>query len=526
MLATKLIHVIEDLSSDQYFNPEIDVDPKSWPLVSVPILDLDGNAIACVELVGGLFTPAVRAGRDGGDGRVIFTEGAQWLTAQLAAPLTHVLKFVNQASKNKPVTPSAMSPRLNRTMALPTLKPHFMRGSSASLPTSANTKSAESADDNRKGSGDGISSKLVPKKKVDFSAHEMFEVDPVLFQELKQSISSAEDELKSLMDQEMHYKRLATETEELRIKLQTLESERRAYIHTVDNEHTSEDAEVKILENELATLEAQQKGYQQELAAASSSVEAMEATLAASATSAEQAALAQLEEKFQQDFKAMSETFSAPLTAAQNKLDLLIKQKSEMQRDGQSITQGTRISKASEEISRLQKLLSERNRLLEELCTLEQQQLVLSEQITVAQAIEADVSLKADSMTVELSALREKKQSLEENETACTIKIATLEQSATKKDGVIAIMQQQIVKLADEQSKGLEHLMNQHASSSSNSNSSSSGGATGSGVVLTAPEASGSGSVRRGDWLQIQDPSGHPYWMNEGELTRVVLAQY
>eukprot|EP00601_Ochromonadales_sp_CCMP2298_P029886 CAMPEP_0173341404 /NCGR_PEP_ID=MMETSP1144-20121109/9553_1 /TAXON_ID=483371 /ORGANISM="non described non described, Strain CCMP2298" /LENGTH=1248 /DNA_ID=CAMNT_0014287723 /DNA_START=121 /DNA_END=3867 /DNA_ORIENTATION=- len=113
-------HVVEtraiyqlDQGFDPYTNPLVDLDPINSPLVTVPILDLYGTVVGCLELVVGPRSPKLRELEENKIQRaLLFVQAAQWLTHQIAAPLQYLIKSVGTTVERPISTPSHIRTRV------------------------------------------------------------------------------------------------------------------------------------------------------------------------------------------------------------------------------------------------------------------------------------------------------------------------------------------------------------------------------------------------------------------------------
>jgi hypothetical protein len=110
-----------DPDSDGRFNPEVDVNPFGWGLITAPIFDLNGNTIACIEFVGSAFSPPMRSDRDAGDGNLSFLEAVQWYSYQISQPLCHILSTTKKPSFRPILCPQKLSSHYLRVFRIPAI---------------------------------------------------------------------------------------------------------------------------------------------------------------------------------------------------------------------------------------------------------------------------------------------------------------------------------------------------------------------------------------------------------------------
>jgi septal ring factor EnvC (AmiA/AmiB activator) len=107
VIATGQMYKLENDKFDPYINPLVDIDPLDLPMITVPIVDLHGTVVGCLQLVVGPRSPKLRESEDiKSQQGLLFVDAAQWLTHQIAAPVQYLIKFIGN-TVNRPVsTPS------------------------------------------------------------------------------------------------------------------------------------------------------------------------------------------------------------------------------------------------------------------------------------------------------------------------------------------------------------------------------------------------------------------------------------
>lgn len=111
--ALRLQHMVAGVGSslDHEMNPEVDLDPSGLPMVTMPILSIDGNILACLQLVAGPGSPKFFGPEGATDqvDRISFQQAVQWLSHQISAPLSHLLGSIGKPVRRPTSTPSTFS---------------------------------------------------------------------------------------------------------------------------------------------------------------------------------------------------------------------------------------------------------------------------------------------------------------------------------------------------------------------------------------------------------------------------------
>jgi len=112
VVRTGTLYQVDDAGFDPYLNPTIDVDPVDAPLVVIPVVDLYGAVIACLELVVGPRSPRLKYSDEFKDQQsLLFIPAAQWLVHQISSPLQYMLRSVGSAVRRPLSTPKNIGRR-------------------------------------------------------------------------------------------------------------------------------------------------------------------------------------------------------------------------------------------------------------------------------------------------------------------------------------------------------------------------------------------------------------------------------
>lgn len=109
VISTKTLYQIEDASYDPYINPTVDLDPLLSAMVTVPIVDLYGTVVGCIQLVAGTNSPAIRPSPNVDDSWILFAEAAQWYAHQIATPLQYLINSIGRPANRPLSTPSNLA---------------------------------------------------------------------------------------------------------------------------------------------------------------------------------------------------------------------------------------------------------------------------------------------------------------------------------------------------------------------------------------------------------------------------------
>ena len=112
VVRTGSLYQVDDAGFDPYLNPTIDVDPVDAPLVVIPVVDLYGAVIACLELVVGPRSPRLKYSDEFKDQQtLLFIPAAQWLVHQISSPLQYMLRSVGSTVRRPVSTPKNIGRR-------------------------------------------------------------------------------------------------------------------------------------------------------------------------------------------------------------------------------------------------------------------------------------------------------------------------------------------------------------------------------------------------------------------------------
>lgn len=108
----KRMYETVDVQLDDYFNPHVDIDPTDAPMVTAPILNVKGEVLACIQVVGGGNAPPMEVDYNnphaGHDDAILLGQATEWLAHQLATPLEYMLSYIGKAVQRPASTPSMM----------------------------------------------------------------------------------------------------------------------------------------------------------------------------------------------------------------------------------------------------------------------------------------------------------------------------------------------------------------------------------------------------------------------------------
>jgi hypothetical protein len=113
VMRTARPYLMVNMASDQYHNPQSDMnchsDHGACPVVSVPIVTLQGVTIAVLQMLPSARSPKLEARPSSVlTGSVLFEEAAKWLAFQLSFSLEHVLAHVGKPCHQPPSLPETL----------------------------------------------------------------------------------------------------------------------------------------------------------------------------------------------------------------------------------------------------------------------------------------------------------------------------------------------------------------------------------------------------------------------------------
>jgi hypothetical protein len=100
---------------DVLFNPEVDLDPVASVLLTVPVLDLESNVLAVVQLVASSASPMIHR-IPGFDGQILFDQVGEWMAFNIAPSVQYLMDNIgsrgvrpqHQANLRRLPTPANM----------------------------------------------------------------------------------------------------------------------------------------------------------------------------------------------------------------------------------------------------------------------------------------------------------------------------------------------------------------------------------------------------------------------------------
>ena len=407
-ITNKRMYIMDDINIDSKFNPEVDIDPFGWTLVVAPIIDLNGNVMACVEFAASSFSPQLRRGQDGGDGRILLDEAVLWLTYQLAAPLHHILSFLDRPASRPVSTPGRLSPRFKKGQSFPSI----------------NTSDVSEFD-----------SKYVSpmalslKKGVSFQEDPCFSVDIEQYQDMKLKLDHSMLEISSLRENmKMEADKIVLERDELKrlnelvITLEKASVEYKRTINNNENAFAVEKSEyiqkIESLETEIKLKGAdnnEKDTFLQEIINSNKLLE---------------------NQKKEMEYKLLETENEISRLNDSSKIAL-----NNLQNESQK-----KLNQANQEISVLQNELASAKNLIE----------MYSKD---KESLAGDKNEKEKVLADELAFVRNNFTTLEISNSQLISKLKEMESIVSQKESVIKIMQDQLVKMADESMEGLDNAM-------------------------------------------------------------------
>lgn len=126
-------YLMTSQAADQYHNPQADlncyVEHGNTPMLSVPIVTLQGESIAVIQLLRGPKSPKLVSGLSSVlTGRVLFEDAARWLSFQLSFSLHHILSHVGRPCFQPTSLPDPLEPMQRINPSSLALKPIAMGG--------------------------------------------------------------------------------------------------------------------------------------------------------------------------------------------------------------------------------------------------------------------------------------------------------------------------------------------------------------------------------------------------------------
>lgn len=125
VITTKQPYLLENVGLDQFWNPLADLDPLDQPMLTVPLIDLHGTVLGCLQLLASSRSPRMKQSNDVNDFRLLFSQAAHWLTHQMAPALSYLLSFMGRPARQPTATPS----KLTRASIDAAFRPSFFSAS-------------------------------------------------------------------------------------------------------------------------------------------------------------------------------------------------------------------------------------------------------------------------------------------------------------------------------------------------------------------------------------------------------------
>ena len=492
VIETGMMYKLENDKFDPYINPLVDIDPLDHPLITVPIVDLHGTVVGCLQLVVGPRSPKLRESEDSkGQQGLLFVQAAQWLTHQIAAPVQYLIKFIGN-TVNRPVsTPSSFTRRGPKPDFFMTGLESMMLNNGTEqehfrpLTPSPNTPGRDYLAVNMSlpSTAQGAENKpSTPGARVTFA--DAAELDAIqaerdsLQQELEESRNEVQDLCHKLSEVENSTSTAAVLQSELEQTIASLEAEISALKQNLEAKSVN-DAAVTALDSALASqmaAEASVSQVQEEMQALRTAHEAADIELAESrehiASLSQQ--IENLEAYAATHHRADDEEVEVPAAAGSGTADTQGDSEEQIRvacdAVRESVTQEWKESYESLEQSYnayktyADTQQAENDELKGSVTTLQGQVDELTAQVTTAQS-------EKETTAAEMAALKEQ--------------VAKLTATITQKDSVQALLQAQVVKLAGQNIKAIDTAM-------------SSATASASATTLTPPDAantSAAGSI-------------------------------
>jgi hypothetical protein len=93
----------------KYINPEVDLDPKGKEMVTFPVFNLYGDSLAVIQIILGPHSPLLHAiFGEKQEHQVYFIQISEWLMFQINGPLQILMESVGRAPSRPPSSPSGV----------------------------------------------------------------------------------------------------------------------------------------------------------------------------------------------------------------------------------------------------------------------------------------------------------------------------------------------------------------------------------------------------------------------------------
>lgn len=94
---------------DEKLNPILDLENDSLYMLTLPICNLQGDVIAVIELIPGVYSPKLTPSKDEKGDSLSFPEASQWLMHQLRGALQYLVQSVGKRTSRPVTTPQRLS---------------------------------------------------------------------------------------------------------------------------------------------------------------------------------------------------------------------------------------------------------------------------------------------------------------------------------------------------------------------------------------------------------------------------------
>lgn len=147
-VSSRSCYDIADSASDDRLNPQIDLEVIGKPVLTVPVLDASGRALAIIQLSPGpdspkTALPLVDVGVNPLD-QLLFAQAAQWMAYQLAQPLAYLFQLVGRQAVQPVAVPFPFAER--RVSSFKQANAMLLRSVLASAPLSSSSSSSSTED--------------------------------------------------------------------------------------------------------------------------------------------------------------------------------------------------------------------------------------------------------------------------------------------------------------------------------------------------------------------------------------------
>jgi hypothetical protein len=88
------------------WNPTVDLDQLTYSMLTAPVMDLNGTVLCVLQLIVGNRSPRLKQTDDPNDFRLFFGQAVEWLCHQLASPLSYLIHYIGRPAHRPVSTPS------------------------------------------------------------------------------------------------------------------------------------------------------------------------------------------------------------------------------------------------------------------------------------------------------------------------------------------------------------------------------------------------------------------------------------